>query len=143
MALVRYNHNNYIPTTFSNLVDRFFNEGYFTEETSAHFTPTVDVIETDEQFEIRFSIPGVDKEAIKVDLDKGKLTVSGERKMEEKSEKRNYRSVETRYGAFSRSFYLPENINEDGIEATHIDGILNIVIPKVEAPVTARQITVG
>ena len=142
MALIKY-HNNYAPATFGNLVDRFFNDNFFSGEVTSNFTPTVDVIETEEQFEIRFSVPGVAKDEIKIDLDKGKLTVSGERKMEEKTEKRNYHSVETRYGTFSRSFYLPENINEDKIEADHKNGVLNVVIPKEEAKITARQIAIN
>ena len=142
MALIKYHHNQYAPASYSNIVDRFFNENFFSGEVSNNFTPTVDVIETDKQFEIRFSIPGVDKDHINIDLDKGKLTVSGERKMEEKTEKRNYRTVETRYGAFSRSFYLPENINEDKIEADHKNGVLNVVIPKEEAKSTVRNIAI-
>lgn len=141
MALIKY-HNNYAPASFSNIVDRFFNDNFFSGEVTNNFTPTVDVIETDEQFEIRFSIPGVEKDQIKIDLENGKLTVSGERKMEEKTEKRNYRSVETRYGSFNRSFYLPDNINEDKIEADHKNGVLNIVIPKEEVKATLKQIAI-
>lgn len=141
MALVRYNHNNYTPVSFSNIVDKFFNDGFLSPETSA-FTPKADVIESESNFEIRFSIPGVDKEDIKIDLDKGKLTVSGERKMEEKSENRNYKTVETVYGSFSRSFYLPENINEDKVEAIHKNGILNIIVPKEELKKTVKNIEI-
>ena len=142
MALVKY-RNNYSPASFSNMMDRFFNDNFFSGEVSNSFTPSVDVIETDEQFEIKFSIPGVEKEQIKIDLDNGKLTVSGERKMEEKTEKRNYRTVETRYGAFSRSFYLPDNINEEKIVANHKNGVLDIVIPKEEVKVSVKQIAIN
>lgn len=142
MALIKYHHNHYTPASFSNIVDRFFNDNFFSGEVSSNFTPTVDVVETDEQFEIRFSIPGIDKDHIKIDLDKGKLTVSGERKMEEKTENRNYRSVETKFGTFSRSFYLPENINEDKIEADQKNGVLNVVIPKEELKSTVKQIAI-
>ena len=68
MALVRYNHNNYTPVTFSNIVDKFFNDSFFSPETSA-FTPKVDVIESKENFEIKFTIPGVDKADIEINLD--------------------------------------------------------------------------
>ena len=142
MALVKY-RSNYSPASFSNMMDRFFNDNFFSGEVSNSFTPSVDVIETDEQFEIKFSIPGVEKEQIKIDLDNGKLTVSGERKMEEKTEKRNYRTVETRYGAFSRSFYLPDNINEEKIVANHKNGVLDIVIPKEEVKVSVKQIAIN
>ena len=141
MALVRYNHNNYTPVAFSNFVDKFFNDSFFSPETSA-FTPKVDVIESKENFEIRFSIPGVDKADIAINLDKGKLTISGERKMEEKTESRNYRSVENTYGKFTRSFYLPENINEEKIEAAHVNGILSIIVPKEEPKDTSKNIEI-
>jgi len=141
MALVRYNHNNYTPVSFSNIVDRFFNDNFYSAETSA-FTPKVDVIESEDRFEIRFSVPGIGKDDIKIDLDKGKLTVSGERKMEEKSEKRNYRSIETSYGTFNRSFHLPDNINEDKVEAIHENGILTILVPKEEEKSTLKNIEI-
>ena len=143
MALIRYNHNHYRPVSFNSIVDRFFNESAFAAENTRSFSPAVDIIESDEQYEIKFSVPGVAKEDIKIDLDKGKLTVSGERKKEEKTEKRNFRSIETRYGSFSRSFHLPENINEDGINASSENGVLNIVIPKAEAKETVKHITIA
>ena len=143
MALIRYNHNHYRPVSFNSIVDRFFNESAFAAENTRSFSPAVDIIESDEQYEIKFSVPGVAKEDIKIDLDKGKLTVSGERKKEEKTEKRNFRSIETRYGSFSRSFHLPENINEDGINASSENGVLNIVIPRAEAKETVKHITIA
>lgn len=142
MAFIRYNHNHYRPVSFSSVVDRFFNESAFAAENTKTFSPKVDIIETDEQFEVQLAIPGVDKEQIKIDLDKGKLTVSGERKMEEKTDNKKFRSIETRYGTFSRAFHLPENINEENIEANHADGILTIILPKEEVKASVKQIAI-
>lgn len=142
MAFIRYNHNHYRPVSFSSVVDKFFNESYFAAENTNNFSPRVDVIETEENFEIQLAIPGVDKEQIKINLDKGKLTISGERKMEEKTEKKHFRSIETRYGTFSRSFHLPENINEEKIEANHADGILTVILPKEEVKASVKQIAI-
>ena len=60
----------------------------------------------------------------------GNITISGERKWKNKSNDKNYHSVETKYGKFSRSFELPEGIDQNKINAKFIDGILNISIPK-------------
>ena len=142
MALTRYNQNHYRPVSFSSVVDKFFNDSFFAAENTNTFKPGVDIVETDESFEVQLSIPGVEKDQIKIDLDNGVLSISGERKMEEKTEKKNYRSIETRYGMFKRSFQLPDNISEEKIEASHKNGILTIVIPKNEEKVAVKQIAI-
>ena len=58
------------------------------------------------------------KSDFNIDLTEGRLTISGERKIEEKKEGKNYHSIETHFGSFSRSFYLPENVLSEKIEAT-------------------------
>jgi HSP20 family protein len=70
------------------------------------------------------------------------LTVSGERNLEEPVSGVRYRSVERVAGKFSRSFYLPQTVQQDGIQATYRDGILEIYVPKMEHA-KARQITVS
>jgi HSP20 family protein len=56
--------------------------------------------------------------------------VSGERKMSHEKTEKNYHTVESSYGTFSRSFYLPDNVNVEKIDASYKDGVLNIVLPK-------------
>jgi HSP20 family protein len=103
----------------------------------------VDIAETNTAFELQFAIPGVDKKGFNIELQDGKITVSGERKSENEKNEKNYHSRESYYGSFKRSFYLPDNINEDKVEASYKDGILNIVIPKDEKKITKKSIEVS
>ncbi|GAB3827500.1 hypothetical protein GCM10028895_39830 [Pontibacter rugosus] len=84
MALSRYNGmQNDMPNTFSSMLDRFFNESVNSRNFSG-FTPHVDACETEKSFEIEISLPGVEKEDISIDFQEGKLTITGERKLEKK-----------------------------------------------------------
>lgn len=141
MKLVRFNQNDpYFPNTFSGMLDRFFNENMGTP--LKQFNPAVDISEDESSYEIQLSVPGVQKKDFKVELLDGKLTISGERKMEEKKEGKNYHSVETQYGSFSRSFFVPEDIKVDEVNATYEDGLLKVTLPKKEKKVVKAAIEV-
>ena len=143
MKLVRYNPRlrNHTPSTFGNFIDQFFNESFNTTP-AGDFVPRVDVAETDKEFEISFAVPGMKKEDFKVDFNDGQLTISGERKIEKKDDKKNYHSIETHYGSFSRTFYLPDNVDHNKIKANYTDGILNVIVPKDEKKVLKSVIEV-
>ncbi|WP_144604100.1 Hsp20/alpha crystallin family protein [Algoriphagus algorifonticola] len=131
MKLTKYNPTSTeFPTTFSSMLDRFFNDNFI--PMNKQFNPAVDISEDDKSFEIEFAVPGMKKSDFNIDLTEGRLTISGERKIEEKKEGKNYHSIETHFGSFSRSFYLPENVLSEKIEATYVDGVLKISIPKTE-----------
>lgn len=142
MALVKYNPVNYSPVGFRSFIDRFFNEDFYTGDESSHFSPKVDIAETDSQFEIDFYIPGVAKDQVTIDLNEGQLTVSGERKLNKEDKGRNFRTVESHYGSFRRTFQLPDNINQEGVNATFENGVLQIVIPKDEKKIEKRTIAI-
>jgi HSP20 family protein len=144
MTLIRYNSepNNLVPGTFRSFIDRFFND-MKTEETAVNdFTPDVDIAESEKEFEVMISVPGMKKENFNIELEDGRLVISGERKIENKKEEKNFRSIETRYGRFSRSFYLPDIVNPDKISAKYEDGILNVRIPKNEQKIIKNRIEV-
>ncbi len=141
MALVKYNRNNYRPATFNNFIDRFFNDDYFGNEVS-NFSPKVDIAESEKSFEIQFHLPGMKKDDIKIDINDDRLTVSGERKMENEKKEKNFHSVESYYGTFSRSFYLPDNVNVEKVDAEYRDGILNVVLPKDAKKENKRTISI-
>jgi HSP20 family protein len=143
MSLIKYNTNQMRPLSMNNLFDNFFNNN-FSENTveGKTFVPQVDISETNTAFEIQFIVPGMAKKGFSIDLQDGKLTVSGERKLKEEKSEKNFKSVESFHGTFSRSFYLPENINEGKVEANYTDGILNISIPKDEKKVVKTSIVV-
>jgi HSP20 family protein len=109
---------------------------------SGVWSPAVDVLESKDSYLVRAELPGMNKEDFNLEVKDGMLTLSGERKLEEPLSGVEYRSVERVAGKFSRSFYLPQTIQQDGIQATYREGILEIYVPKLEHA-KARQITVN
>lgn len=93
--------------------------------------PAVDITENDKQFVLKADFPGMKKEDINITLDNGMLTLSAEHR-EEKEEKEEGRVVrrERRYGHYSRSFTLGQDIDEDRIDASYDNGVLTLVLPK-------------
>ena len=143
MSLVRYNNRReFLPSNFSNLFDLFFNDSFDRTRSIDRFVPSVDVAENDKSFEVQLAAPGMKKEDFKIELNENNLVITGERKFENEKNEKNFRRVETQYGAFSRSFRLPENVNIDQIKAVYKNGILNLEIPKVEKPETKTLIEV-
>ena len=146
MSIVRYNSalNDFVPTSFNNLIDRFFNESISRSGGSAYsFTPRVDVVEDEKAFEIHVVVPGVNKEDFKLDLNDSLLTISGERKFLKEKKENNFHSIESQYGTFSRSFSLPENVDATKINAKYNNGILEITVPKDEKKTLKTTIKVN
>jgi HSP20 family protein len=146
MSLVRYNSNlnDFVPTTFSNLIDRFFNETASRSGGAAYsFVPRVDILENEKAYEIHVAVPGMKKEDFKLDLNDNYLTVSGERKFTKEQNDKNFHAVETQYGTFSRAFALPDHVNASQINAKYNDGILEIVVPKDEKKTLKTTIKVN
>jgi HSP20 family protein len=146
MSIVRYNSalNDFVPTSFSNIIDRFFNESLSRSGGAAYsFVPRVDIVENDKAYEIHVAVPGVSKEDFKLDLNDNFLTVSGERKFTKEKNDKNLHSIETQYGSFSRSFSLPENIDAANINAKYNNGILEITVPKDEKKTLKATIKVN
>ena len=96
------------------------------------YSPLMNVSETESDYLVIMDLPGVEKKDVEVNLNNGILTVSGERKISEKSDENNSIWHETTYGKFSRSFELTSEILEDKIKGKFKDGVLNITIPKAE-----------
>ena len=104
------------------------------------WTPRVDVREKKDHYLIEADLPGVSKEDIKLEVDKNVLTISGERKSEEKEENDGYTRVERYFGKFERSFTLPENMKTEKIDAEYKDGTLKVNLPK---PVEQKPKQIG
>ncbi len=96
------------------------------------WTPRVDIAETDQAFVIKAEVPEVKKDDVKITVDNGILSICGERKREKEEQGKTFHRVERFYGQFTRSFTLPENVDEDNITATFKDGMLSLEIPKTE-----------
>ena len=99
------------------------------------WVPVADISETDKEYLIKAELPEVQKEDVKVTLENGVITISGERRHEKEQKDTNEIRVESFYGTFSRSFSLPENIDAKGIHAETKDGVLRVRIPKTQATV--------
>ncbi|MBJ6117180.1 Hsp20/alpha crystallin family protein [Pontibacter sp. BT310] len=144
MALNRYTGmENNMPQSFSSMLDRFFNESVNSKGLSS-FTPHVDACETQNGYEIEVALPGIRKEDVSIDFQEGRLTITGERRFEKsEGDGRRYQMLETQYGTFNRTFYLPDNVNPDKIKARMENGILMVTVPKDEHKTMKRQITIA
>jgi len=145
MTITKYNGylTDKMPQTFSTMLDRFFNETVNNRRQLADFTPHVDAFETETQYEFNVSLPGLNKDDINIDFQEGKLTISGERKFnQEESQNKKYHLLETQYGSFSRTFFLPDNVNPAQIDAQFENGILHVTVPKDEQKVKKHQIQI-
>jgi HSP20 family protein len=96
--------------------------------------PTVDVEENNEAYVIKADLPQVKREEVKISVQNGILTLSGERRQEREEKGRKFHRVERTYGSFYRSFQLPDNVDDAKIAATFTDGVLNLLLPKLEKP---------
>jgi HSP20 family protein len=100
--------------------------------TVADWIPTVDIEEGDQEYHITAELPGLRKEDVKITLQDGVLTLQGERKQEREEGGRRLHRVERSYGAFGRSFALPDVMDEAKVSAEFKDGVLYIRLPKSE-----------
>jgi HSP20 family protein len=129
--------------------DRLFDGSFFPEGSSdessvvtSQWVPLVDIKEEAGRFVLYADLPGVDPQDIEVQMDKGILTIKGERRSEATSETESFPPVERRHGSFHRRFALPDSADPEGISASGHNGVLQIVIPKCPET-TPRRIQVG
>lgn len=134
MTLVRWNPYRELAT-ISDRLDRMMGEafpGFRRDDSFGAWVPPVDVFERAENLVIRVELPGVDKDDLDVQIENGVLTLRGERKRDADFDEDKAYRVERVYGAFTRSFTLPTTVDASRIAASYKDGILEIVVPKME-----------
>lgn len=139
MALVRYQPNSFLQQ-FNNEINRMFS-GDWPTAASAQWTPAVDIRESDDGYTIEAEVPGINPQDIEVTLDKGVLTLTGERRDASANDDGSQRHVERIYGRFVRRFSLPDSADADDVQATAENGVLKLVIRKKTAS-QPRRITV-
>lgn len=93
-------------------------------------TPSVDVVEKDDMFELTADLPGVDEKNIEVNVSGDALTIKGEREQHREEKKKDFYISERQFGAFERSFRIPDNVESDKIKAHFKNGVLTISLPK-------------
>jgi len=99
---------------------------------SVAWSPVVDIEETELNYLIRAELPGLSKKNVKVVVEDGVLTLSGERDLERKVEGKTFHHIERSHGTFTRSFTLPENAEAESVSANYKDGLLEIRVAKSE-----------
>ena len=125
-----FNLHNQMEKVFS---DIFASHESETDVEETSWMPTVDISETENGFEIRAELPGVQESDVNVSVTDNLLTIKGEKHQEAETDGKNYRRVERRYGNFERKFTLPPEVATDAIKAEYTDGVLTLSIPKPEA----------
>jgi HSP20 family protein len=109
----------------------FFDEDFFPVLNNRNSsTPAVNIREDEKNYVLDLAIPGIDKKELKIDVNEDVLTISSEHKNESEENGNGYKRKEFSYSAFSRSFYIPENVNKEKIEANYKDGVLSLSLPK-------------
>jgi HSP20 family protein len=102
------------------------------EITLPEWTPLADITEDEKEYRIKAELPEMKKEEVKVTVENGVLTISGERKFEKEEKKRKYHRVERGYGTFMRSFTLPDDADFNHVNAEFKNGLLTVHVPKSE-----------
>ncbi len=149
MAISRHSpwhvHGNHqFQNEIRNVFDRFFtaDENDQSNVVTSQWTPRVDIKEEDSRFVIFADIPGVDPKDIEITMEKGILSIKGERKFDSNGENGKLTRTERSHGAFYRRFALPDSADAEGINAVGKNGVLEVSIPK--RPETApRRINVN
>lgn len=134
-----------MPDEFRQLLERFFQTGDSSDESSvvtSQWAPRVDIREDATRFLILADLPGIDPADVEIWMDKGILSIKGERRNETSEQNDRYSRIERRYGSFHRRFALPDSADPEGITANGRHGVLEISIPK-RPETTPRRIHVG
>jgi HSP20 family protein len=140
MALVRWNPNRELANferEFNRMLNSLgrgfnFDRDVDQELENAVWSPLTDISETDDEYVMKMDLPGVKKDDVKISVQNGELIISGERKEEKEEKKTQHHRIERNYGKYYRSFTLPENVDEENIEAEFNDGSLTVKVPKTE-----------
>jgi HSP20 family protein len=122
-------------STLQDQFNRLFNESFrnHTEESAlTTWAPAVDIYETPNELVVKADLPDVNEKDIDVRVENNLLTIRGERKFEKSVSEENFLRVERTYGAFSRSFSLPNTVNSEAIGAEYKNGVLTVTLPKRE-----------
>ncbi|HYA40645.1 MAG TPA: Hsp20/alpha crystallin family protein [Syntrophobacteraceae bacterium] len=125
-----------------NWADRLFNElmpsrifrelipSMLREQGDYEWMPAFDIAEADDHFLVKADLPGIDPNRLDIALTGNVLTIRGEKKQEHQEKNEHYYTIERQFGSFNRSFMLPADVKEEGIEAAYRDGVLRVTIPK-------------
>jgi HSP20 family protein len=122
------------PTVFSGLLDPFFKRELsdWMGKDFIETIPNVNISETPVAYHVEMAAPGLKKEDFTIKVDGDIVTISCSRQSEQTSEGKEFTRREYNYSSFSRSFTVPQQVNQDKISATYADGVLKVDFPKME-----------
>ncbi len=127
-----------LPITFprfenemEDLIERFFGDGR-EEWALTRFTPSVNLSETEDGYDVSAELPGLKPEEVNVEFKEGNLWITGEKKEEEEEKGKTHHRIERRHGQFQRMIRLPGTVDQEHVEAKFEDGVLKIRVPKSE-----------
>jgi HSP20 family protein len=131
---------------FQDRMNRLFNESFnpVTNQeslTAGSFVPPVDVYEDEQGIRLKVEVPGIDEKDIDIRLENNLLTIRGERNLEKETKEENYHRMERSYGSFTRSFSLPNTVNQEDVQASYSKGVLTVHLGK-RAEARPKQIKV-
>jgi HSP20 family protein len=138
MALARWTpmgHLQSFQDEMNRMFNQFFRGGSGEEGSWGHYTwtPPVDIYETDDALVFTADLPGVSKDEVSIEVHQNTLTLRGERKRDAAVKEDNYHRLERAYGSFQRSFVLPTVVDQEKVQATYREGILELHLPKLES----------
>jgi HSP20 family protein len=105
-------------------------EGDVTRETTSGVFPLMNITQDEEHFYVRAEIPGVNADDLKISTTKNRLSLSGRREIQPESERASYHRREREGGAFNRTVTLPSEFDSERVQASYVDGILTVTLPR-------------
>jgi HSP20 family protein len=131
--------------TLQDRLNRLFQDFSGNQEelmSSGTFVPPVDIYEDEHNIVLKLEVPGVKEDDLRIQMENNTLTIRGERNFEKEEKEENFHRIERRYGAFSRSFTLPNTVDPEKVQANYENGVLKLQMAK-RAEAKPRQIKVG
>jgi HSP20 family protein len=127
MALVRWE-----PVTMNRLFNNLFDTPTGGVAANRRWIPAMDLAENADAYVLRADLPGLTPDDVKIEFENRVLTISGERKDEQRSEDNGWVRVERSFGSFRRSLTVPAGVDPDAITAAFDNGVLTVTVPKPE-----------
>jgi HSP20 family protein len=147
MTLTKYRPQGTVMSPFNDLVNEFFGRDitqFLGHDDMKRSAPSVNITERSVDYKVELLAPGYDRQDLKLAVESVVLTISAERKQEATKENERFTRREFTHGSFSRSFRLPEGTQHDRIKAEYLNGVLNVIVPKVEVKKpSVRDIPIG
>ena len=141
MTLIRYEPWSVVDRLHRQ-INQLFGDGFAAPEASNErsitWVPSVDIHEEADKFVVRADLPGVEPKDISITAENRVLTLRGQRHFEQRENQKGFERLERVEGSFLRRFTLPENVQDDQIKARHVNGVLEVTIPKTPTPEPRR-----